>query len=105
MAFRKPITTLGGLIFWKNIKQSEYFLMQEHQVGLPVWPYKYRITMRENRMEIANSNDPDEIILDWEYLKTHVVPQIDQRIDAGEALRNIDYESILNTAIKYAVTK
>ncbi len=36
MAFRKPITTLGGLIWWKNIRQNEYFIMQEHKVGLPV---------------------------------------------------------------------
>lgn len=57
MAFRKPISTLGGLTFWNNIKQNEFFIMQEHKVGFPIWPYKYRITMRENRMEIANSND------------------------------------------------
>ncbi len=31
MAFRKPITTLGGLMWWKNIKQNEYFIMQEHK--------------------------------------------------------------------------
>lgn len=33
--------------------------MQEHKVGMPIWPYKYRILMRKNRMEIANSNDYD----------------------------------------------
>jgi hypothetical protein len=57
MAFRKPITTLGGLIMWENVRQDEYFILQQHKIGLPVWPYKYRITLRENRMEIANSND------------------------------------------------
>ena len=80
MSFRKPITTLGGLTWWINIKQSQYF-MQEHKVGFPVWAYKYRILMRENRMEIANSNDVSEIDLDWEYLKTHAVPQLDKAID------------------------
>ena len=86
MAFRKPITTLGGLIWWDNIKQSEYFIMQEHKVGLPIWPYKYRITLRENRMEVANSNDCKEIEMDWEYLKSHIIPQLDQSIDLGEAI-------------------
>ena len=84
MAFRKPISTLGGLIFWDNIKQSDYFIMQEHKTG--VWPYKYRITMRENRMEIANSNDPEEIKKDWEYLEKNTVPQLDKKIDIWEVL-------------------
>jgi len=26
MAFRKPITTLGGLLWWKNIRQDSYFI-------------------------------------------------------------------------------
>ncbi len=97
MAFRKPITTLGGLMWWKNIKQNEYFIMQEHKVGLPIWPYKYRITLRENRMEIANSNDFKEIEIDWEYLKNNVTPQIDKKIDAGE----IDLIGLLSKLIKY----
>lgn len=84
MAFRKPITTLGGLIWWSNIRQNEYFILQQHKVGQPVWPYKYRIIMRENRMEIANSNDLEEINYDWKYLDNRVVPQIDKRIDVGE---------------------
>lgn len=57
--------------------------MQEHKVGSPLWPYKYRITMRENRMEIANSNDFEEIDMDWNYLENNLVPQIDQKIDLG----------------------
>mgnify|MGYP000553084064 FL=1 len=72
--------------------------MQEHKVGMPIWPYKYRILMRENRMEIANSNDFEDIQLDWEYLKTNVVPQIDQKIDIGEKIDLID---ILSKLIKY----
>lgn len=60
--------------------------MQEHKVGLPVWPYKYRITMRENRMEIANSNDFEEISFDWEYLSKHAVPQIEDKIDLGKTI-------------------
>ena len=98
MAFRKPITTLGGLMWWNNIKQNKYFIMQEHKVGMPIWPYKYRILMRENRMEVANSNDFEDIQLDWEYLKTNVVPQIDQKIDIGEKIDLID---ILSKLIKY----
>ena len=49
MAFRKPITTLCGLMFWNNIKQDEGFIGQEHEDGMPVCSYKYRITVRENR--------------------------------------------------------
>lgn len=81
MAFRKPITTLGGLYWWSNIRQDTYFILQEHKVGIPVWAYKYRILMRESRMEIANSNDRKEIELDWKYLEKHAVPQLDQAID------------------------
>ena len=81
LAFRKPISTLGGLNWWKNIKQNEHFLLQEHKVGAPVWPYKYRILMRENRMEIANSNDLSEIDYDWDYLKKNAVPQLDYKVD------------------------
>ena len=51
-------------MWWTNIRQDKYFIMQEHKVGLPVWPYKYRIMLRENRMEIANSNDITEIDFD-----------------------------------------
>ena len=101
MAFRKPITTLGGLIWWNNIKQNKYFIMQEHKVGLPIWPYKYRITLRENRLEIANTNDFQEIQMDWNYLKDNVVPQIDQKIDVGESLRDIEWVELLNRLIKY----
>lgn len=100
MSFRKPITSLGGLFWWKNIQQNEYFIMQEHKVGIPVWPYKYRITMRENRMEIANSNDFNEIEFDWEYLKKNAVPQIDKKIDSGEIIGNIDFLGLVNGIIK-----
>lgn len=55
--------------------------MQEHKIGIPVWPYKYRITMRANRMEIANSNDFTEIQMDWRYLETYAVPQLSNSID------------------------
>lgn len=80
-SFRKPISTLGGLNFWINIEQNERFVMQEHKIGLPIWPYKYRILMRENRMEIANSNDKTEIDFDWNYLKNNIVPQLDNKLD------------------------
>ncbi|MDY7989874.1 hypothetical protein UY286_04855 [Paenibacillus polymyxa] len=81
MAFRKPISTLGGLTWWRNLQQNEYFIMQEHKVGVPMWPYKYRILMRENRMEIANSNDYDEIMYDWNYLDSNAVPQLNEKVD------------------------
>lgn len=87
MAFRKPITTLGGTTFWENIRQNERFIMQKHTTGL--WPYSYRILMRENRMEIANSNDRSEINQDWRYLENNVVPQVDQAIDAGKPVKSI----------------
>jgi hypothetical protein len=98
MAFRKPITTLGGLVWWNNIRQNEHFIMQEHKIGLPIWPYKYRITMRENRMEIANSNDFEEIEYDWNYLKKNVVPQLDKKIDIGD---KIDIVDIVSKLVKY----
>ncbi|BCG59718.1 hypothetical protein [Paenibacillus sp. URB8-2] len=79
MGFRKPISTLGGLNFWENINQNKHFIMQKHKTGF--WPYKYRILMRENRMEIANSNDLVEINYDWDYLLDNAVPQLDQKID------------------------
>lgn len=101
MAFRKPITTLGGLMWWSNIKQNEFFIMQEHKVGLPVWPYKYRITMRENRMEIANSNDPEEIELDWEYLKKYTIPQIEEKLDIGQSLNDIDLIGLINKIVNF----
>ncbi|MDM8526069.1 hypothetical protein QUF80_22065 [Desulfococcaceae bacterium HSG8] len=101
MAFRKPITTLGGLIWWNNIKQNEYFIMQEHKVGLPIWPYKYRITTRENRMEIANSNDFEEILMDWKYLEKYAIPQLDEAIDIGKSIKNIDLLSVIAKTIKY----
>ena len=100
MAFRKPITTMGGLFWWKNIKQNEHFILQEHTVGIPVWPYKYRITMRENRMEIANTNDYKEIEFDWDYLKKNVVPQLDKKIDAGELLKDIDWLDLIKMGAK-----
>lgn len=102
MSFRKPITTLGGLILWRNIQQNTFFVMQQHKVGLPIWPYKYRIIMRENRMEIANSNDPTEIEHDWNYLKENAVPQIQHQIDIGKKLSEIDWVGLINTAINAA---
>lgn len=103
MAFRKPTTTLGGLIWWDNISQNEYFIIQKHKVGLPVWPYKYRITMRENRMEIANSNDFQEISMDWEYLKKYAVPQIEEKIDIGKSIKDIDAISLISLISKITI--
>lgn len=100
MAFRKPITTLGGLIWWNNIKQNEHFILQEHKVGLPIWPYKYRITLRRNRMEIANSNDPDEIQMDWKFLETNAIPQLNEQIDIGKRISDIDYIEIITKIVK-----
>lgn len=100
MAFRKPITTLGSLMWWKNIRQNKHFLMQEHKVGIPVWPYKYRITLRENRMEIANSNDPKEIEMDWEYLIDNVVPQVDKKIDIGASVSDVEWVALINSFVR-----
>ncbi len=58
--------------------------MQEHKVGVPVWPYKYRILMRANSMEIANANDYSEIKHDWKFLEDNAVPQLDKKIDLTE---------------------
>lgn len=104
MAFRKPITTAGGLFWWDVIKQNQYFIMQEHKTGIPVWPYKYRIIMRENRMEIANSNNFREIDMDWAYLEDHAVPQLDEKIDLSKPLMNIG-ETILHVVSKIIVKK
>lgn len=90
MSFRKPITTLGGLLWWSNITQNQYFILQEHKVGFPVWPYKYRILMRENRMEIANSNEIFEIKGDWEYLNNHAVPRLNEAIDLHNEMSPIN---------------
>jgi len=66
--------------------------MQEHKSGIKIWPYKYRITMRENRMEISNSNDYSEILSDWEYLEKNVTPQIHEKIDVYKlASENIEF--------------
>ena len=100
MSFRKPITTLGGLLWWENIKQNDYFLMQKHKVGIPIWPYKYRIIMRANRMEIANSNDIHEIEADWNYLKNHAVPRLNEAIDIHKEISQIDSASIVIAVIK-----
>jgi hypothetical protein len=77
MPFRKPVSTQGGLTFWKNIKQSTYFIMQKHKTGL--WPYKYRILLRENSKEIANANDLETIGYDWDYLQDHAVPRANEQ--------------------------
>ncbi|MEK4072626.1 hypothetical protein [Paenibacillus sp. FSL M7-0656] len=97
MGFRKPISTLGGLTFWRNIRQSEYFIMQEHKTG--VWPYKFRILLRENRMEIANSNDFEEINYDWRYLDNNAVPQLNQKIDW---LNSEEFRSLVKLTIHRA---
>lgn len=105
MAFRKPITTLGGTTWWNNIKQNELFIMQEHKVGIPVWPYKFRILLRENRMEIANSNDIEDIEYDWKYLESHTIPQIEDKIDFGKMLSDIDLNEILKLINKIPTIK
>jgi hypothetical protein len=45
--------------------------------------------MRENRMEIANSNDVNEIEMDWEYLEDNAVPQLDEKIDWSKPLKDL----------------
>jgi len=77
MPFRKPVSTMGGLKFWENIEQDTCFVMQKHKTG--IWPYKYRILMRENSKEIANANDLSTIKYDWEYLQNHAVPRINEQ--------------------------
>lgn len=104
MAFRRPITTLGGLLWWTNLRQDLYFIMQEHHTGFPVWPYKYRILMRENRMEIANSNDIEEIELDWRYLQTHAIPRINEKIDLSKASNHLKSLSILEIVLSVVKT-
>lgn len=51
-------------------------------------------------MEIANSNDPEEIDMDWEYLKENIVPQLDKKIDIGDAISSIDWVELINAGIK-----
>ena len=76
MPFRKPVSTLGGLNFWKNIDQNEYFIMQQHKTG--IWPYSYRILMRTTSKEIANANDIQTIREDWKYLEHNAVPRLNE---------------------------
>jgi hypothetical protein len=61
--------------------------------------------MRENRMEIANSNDKEEIEYDWRYLETHTVPQLNKAIDwgqpFGDILNNINIIDIVEKSIKF----
>lgn len=56
--------------------------------------------MRENRMEIANSNDKLEIETDWEYLQHHAVPRLNEKIDLYEKLGNLDSLAIVISVIK-----
>lgn len=77
MPFRKPVSTMGGLNFWKNIDQNEHFIMQQHKTGF--WPYSYRILMRATSKEIANSNDHQTIREDWRYLEKNAVPRLDEQ--------------------------
>ena len=58
--------------------------------------------MRENRMEIANSNDIVEIEHDWKFLETNAVPQIQHQIDIGKKLCEIDWVELINTTVKIA---
>lgn len=76
MPFRKPVSTLGGLNFWKNIEQNEHFIMQQHKTGF--WVYSYRILMRSTSKEIANANDIQTIREDWRYLENHAVPRLEE---------------------------
>ncbi|PLT32088.1 hypothetical protein [Bacillus sp. V5-8f] len=89
MPFRKPVSTQGGLTFWTNIKQDSNFIMQKHKTGL--WPYKYRILMRENSKEIANANDQYTIDLDWEYLQNNAVPRLHEQgfLDINKIIEDI----------------
>ncbi|WBF54912.1 hypothetical protein HXV90_03100 [Lysinibacillus sp. JK80] len=89
MPFRKPVPTLGGLSFWKNVKQDTYFIMQKHKTG--VWPYKYRILLRENTKEIANAKDLETINFDWEYLQNHAVPRLNEKgfLDIEDLLKDL----------------
>ncbi len=89
MPFRKPVSTMGGLNFWDNIKQDTYFVMQKHKTGL--WPYKYRILMRENSKEIANANDQYTIDMDWEYLQNNAIPRINESgfLDLNKIIEDI----------------
>ncbi|PKG22843.1 hypothetical protein [Niallia nealsonii] len=94
MPFRKPVSTMGGLNFWKNIEQDTYFVMQKHKTG--IWPYKYRILMRENSKEIANANDRSTIQYDWEYLQNHAVPRTNEQ---GFLDINLIVEKLINSKI------
>lgn len=96
MSFRKPISTLDGLTWWGNVRQNEYFILQKHKVGKPMWPYKYRIIMRENSMEIANANDYEEIEFDWKYSEKHAVPQLEEKIDW---LNKVDFLDVVTKVI------
>ncbi|MGL5807360.1 MAG: hypothetical protein ACRC2R_08140 [Xenococcaceae cyanobacterium] len=100
MSFRKPITTFGGLILWNNIQQNTYFIIQEHKIGFPAWPYRYRILMRENRMEIASSNDLAEIEMDWRYLEDFAVPQLNEKIDVYGEIKKLDPLNLVIDIIK-----
>ncbi len=40
-------------------------------------------------MEIANSNDKKDIMMDWDYLKDNVVPQLEDKIDVGKKIISI----------------
>jgi hypothetical protein len=88
-------------MFWTNMQQNTYFLMQEHRIGW-AWPYRYRIMLRENRMEIANSNDILEIEEDWKYLQSHVVPQLQDKIDVWGMVSKMPVDEIVRLVVQLA---
>jgi len=71
------------------------FVMQEHKTG--IWPYKYRILLRENSKEIANVNDLYTIQMDWDYLQNNAVPRINEQgfLDINKILEDIIKKTII----------
>jgi hypothetical protein len=65
-----------------KVLPDKHFTLHKQKLSHKV--EKSRITLRQNRMEIANSNDLEEIEMDWSYLKNNVVPQLSEKIDLSD---------------------
>jgi len=70
LIWHKAHAVLGGWLWWRNLKEDNEMILQEHKTGL--WPWTYRILLKGSMPQcIAHCSSKSQIIDAWSLIESY----------------------------------
>jgi serine/threonine protein kinase len=74
-----PSATLGGLVWWNILEQDQYFVVQQHKIGPPIWNPPFRILLKCNNHIVAEAKSKEELDKDLKLCQLKIQEALKER--------------------------